>query len=158
VRRALVITVSDRSSAGERADTSGPTAVEKLSANGFSVDEPVVIPDEKASIVGALEAAISNGIDLVVTTGGTGLSPRDVTPEATAEVVTMLVPGLAELMRAEGVKNTPLAALSRAICGAKGSTLVINLPGSPKGVAESLEAVLPVLPHALDVLARPDAH
>lgn len=158
MRRALVITVSDRSSTGERPDTAGPTAVQMLTDNGFEVDEPVVVPDDKPSIVGALEAAVASGIDLVVTTGGTGLSQRDVTPEATAEVATKIVPGLSELMRAEGAKKTPLAVLSRGIAGSKGKTLLINLPGSPKGAAESLAAVLPVIPHALDVLSGPAAH
>jgi molybdenum cofactor synthesis domain-containing protein len=129
-----------------------------LTDNGFEVDEPVVVPDDKPSIVGALEAAVASGIDLVVTTGGTGLSQRDVTPEATAEVAMKIVPGLSELMRAEGAKKTPLAVLSRGIAGSKGKTLLINLPGSPKGAAESLAAVLPVIPHALDVLSGPAAH
>lgn len=129
-----------------------------LTDNGFEVDEPVVVPDDKPSIVGALEAAVASGIDLVVTTGGTGLSQRDVTPEATAEVATKIVPGLSELMRAEGAKKTPLAVLSRGIAGSTGKTLLINLPGSPKGAAESLTAVMPVIPHALDVLSGPAAH
>ena len=158
MRRALVITVSDRSASGRREDTSGPTAVEKLTAMGFECPDPVIVADEIPAIGDALRAGIEDGIDLIVTTGGTGLSARDVTPEATLEVVTKLVPGLAELMRAEGLKATPTAVLSRATAGIADETLIMNLPGSPKGVTESLDAVEEVLPHALDVLRGPGAH
>ena len=158
MRRALVITVSDRSAAGEREDTAGPAAIAKLTAQGFEVAAPAIVPDERDEIVGALKRAVTDGFDLIVTTGGTGLAERDVTPEATMEVVTKTVPGLVELMRAEGLKATPLAALSRGVAGVSGASLVINLPGSPKAVLEGLEAVLPVIPHALDVLRGLDAH
>lgn len=158
MRRALVITVSDRSAAGAREDTAGPAAVEKLTTQGFEVAAPVLVPDERAQIVAALKRGVTDGFDLIVTTGGTGLAERDVTPEATMEVVTKTVPGLVDLMRAEGLKATPLAALSRGVAGISGSSLVINLPGSPKAVLEGLDAVLPVIPHALDVLRGLDAH
>ena len=158
MRRALVITISDRSSTGQREDVSGPTAVEKLTANGFESAPPIVVADEREEIVAALRAGIEQGYDLIVTTGGTGLAPRDVTPEATLEVVDRTVPGVAELMRAEGLRTTPMAALSRAVVGVSGGTLVVNLPGSPRGVSESLDAVVQVLPHALDVLRGSTAH
>jgi len=158
VRRALVITVSDRSASGQREDSSGPAAVDKLTSNGFDCPAPVVVADVRAEIVGALREGMDEGFDLIVTTGGTGLAERDVTPEATLEVVTKPVPGLAELMRSEGLKATPMAALSRAVAGVAGKSLVINLPGSPAGVTESLDAVMEVLPHALDVLGGPGGH
>lgn len=158
MRRALVITVSDRSAEGRRDDASGPAAVEKLTGMGFECPAPVIVADEIPAIGTALRAGIEERFDLIVTTGGTGLSARDVTPEATLEVVTKLVPGLAELMRAEGLKATPTAVLSRAMAGIADETLIMNLPGSPKGVIESLEAVKEVLPHALDVLRGSGSH
>ena len=158
MRSALVITVSDRSAAGERDDTSGPTAVRLLEEAGFAVGEPVVVSDEVDEITRALRTAIDEGFALVVTTGGTGLGPRDVTPEATRGVIDREVPGLTEAMRAEGRTKTPMAALSRAIAGTAGRTLILNLPGSPTGVAESLETVLPILHHAVDVLNGPVDH
>ena len=158
MRSALVITVSDRSSTGQREDLSGPNAVEILTSAGFDCPAPLVVADEHDEIVAALQGGVSRGVQLIVTTGGTGLSPRDVTPEATASVISKPVPGLAELIRAEGLKNTPMAALSRGVAGVVDRTLVINLPGSPSGVTESLDAVLPVLPHALDVLGGSAAH
>lgn len=153
-----MITVSDRSSAGERDDDSGPAAVRILSDAGFDASDPVVVADELDDITSALREAIAGGVDLVVTTGGTGLGPRDVTPEATRAVIDREVVGLAETMRAAGREKTPMAALSRAIAGTAGKTLILNLPGSPKGVVESLDAVIEVLPHALDVLAGPTDH
>lgn len=158
MRRALVITVSDRSAAGEREDTAGPTAVERLTTEGFDVPPPVLVADEHDEIVAALRTGVRDGFELIVTTGGTGLAERDVTPEATLEVVTRTVPGLVHLMTAEGLEATPLAALSRGVAGVAGSSLVINLPGSPKAVLEGLDAVVPVLPHALDVLRGLDSH
>ena len=158
VRRALVVTVSDRSARGERDDVSGPVAVGRLAREGFEVEGPTVVPDDIEPIADALRAAVQRGVDLVVTTGGTGLSSRDVTPEATDTVIERDVPGLADLMRIEGRRQTPMAVLSRARVGTAARTLIVNLPGSPAGVEQSLDAILEVVPHALDVLAGNHAH
>lgn len=155
-RSALVITASDRSAAGSRADTSGELVGDRLRALGLDVERRVV-PDE----LDAIAAAIVDGAArhrLVVTTGGTGLTPRDVTPQATASVLDYEVPGVAEAMRAEGRQSTPFAALSRGLVGVRGGTLVVNLPGSPKGAMESLEVLVPLLDHALETLAGPFDH
>ena len=138
-------------------DRSGPVVAGLLTAAGAQVVAMLVLPDERHQIVAALRAAALQ-VALVVTTGGTGLAARDVTPEATLEVCQRLVPGLAELIRSEGAKQTPLAALGRGICGVSGSCLVINLPGSPAGAESSLRTVLPLLGHALDLLAGETAH
>ena len=153
-----MITVSDRSASGDRADESGPAAAQALGDGGFEVSEPTVVPDDLTTIVTHLQAAVATGFDLIVTTGGTGLGPRDVTPEAAAAVIERDVPGIPELMRAAGARRTPMAALSRARAGLAGASLIVNLPGSPKGVRESLEILLPLLPHALEVVAGRDAH
>lgn len=155
-RSALVLTASDRSAAGTRTDTSGEHVGARLAELGFGVERRVV-PDEQWAIEQALvEAAAAH--PLVVTTGGTGLTPRDVTPQATAAVVDYEIPGIAEAMRADGRRSTPFAALSRGIVGVRGRTLIVNLPGSPKGAMESLETVIPLLAHALETIAGPFDH
>lgn len=149
---AFVITVSDRASQGVYADEAGPAVCELLAAQGYSVAGTAVVPDEMAAIEQAIRDAAATGIALVVTSGGTGLSSRDITPEATANVCERMVPGLGEAMRAASAKITPFAWLSRATAGTLGRTLVLNVPGSPKAASENLEAVLVPLAHALKTL------
>ena len=153
--RAVVITVSTRAAAGQYPDASGPVVAQILRDAGFAVGDVVVVPDGRAAVADAIRTASADA-RLVLTTGGTGLARSDVTPEATADVVDRLVPGVAELMRMRSLAITPMAALSRATAGTVGSTLVVNLPGSPKAARENLEAVLPVLGHAIDQLAGGD--
>jgi molybdopterin adenylyltransferase len=150
--RAHVITVSDRASVKKMKDESGPALAQILKHSDFEVSGPEVVPDQQERICDAIVAAVVAGADIVVTTGGTGLGPRDVTPQATALLIEFEVPGLAELMRQAGSKSTPLASLSRGIAGVRGQTLIINVPGSVKGAIGSLEAVMPVLPHAVQLL------
>jgi molybdenum cofactor synthesis domain-containing protein len=148
------MTISDSASRGEREDMSGPAVRQELESFGCEVIGIEVIPDEKERIKEALlRCSQPNDTDLIVTAGGTGLSPRDVTPEATAAVVEKAVPGMAELMRLEGMRSTPRAALSRAMVGVRNQTLIVNLPGSVKGVRESLRAIAPILSHALEVVS-----
>jgi molybdenum cofactor synthesis domain-containing protein len=158
VTSAHVITVSDRVSAGTMSDGSGPALVAALKQAGFSVSGPEVVPDNRERITEVVIAAASGGVDVVVTTGGTGLGPRDVTPQATAALVDFEVPGIGEEIRRVGASSTPLAALSRAMAGVRGSTLIINVPGSVKGATESLAAAMPLLAHAVQLLHGDTMH
>lgn len=158
LNKAHVITVSDGVFHGTREDKSGPALRNLLSRSDFEVGDPEVVPDDVALISEAIETAITLGADVVVTAGGTGLGPRDVTPQATAALIEFEVPGIAEEMRRAGVASTPMAALSRAIAGVRGKTLIINVPGSVKGATESLEAVMPMLGHAVKLLHGDTAH
>jgi molybdopterin adenylyltransferase len=150
--RAAVITVSDSSFVGERVDVSGPVVADLLLVHGFHVVSRLVVPDEQGEIEDALRQQCEVA-SLVVTTGGTGIGPRDVTPEATRAVCDRILDGFAELMRSEGRKQTQFAPLSRSVSGTRGRSLIVNLPGSPGGAKASMEAVIPIIPHALNVLA-----
>ena len=148
-----ILTLSDRSSRGERADVSGPALIAAIQGEGWSVVKQEVLPDEESAIREILASwANSRDVDVILTTGGTGFSPRDVTPEATRAVIEREAPGLAEAMRAASRKVTPHAMLSRIVTGIRGKTLIINLPGSPKGAVENLQVILPVIPHAVQLL------
>ena len=149
---AAVITVSDRASRGEYEDRTGPVLVQMLKEAGYEVIETTVIPDEKEQIEETLIRLADQHIALILTAGGTGFAPRDVTPEATLAVCEKLVPGIPEAMRAASMHITPRGMLSRAVAGIRGQSLIINLPGSPKGAKENLEAVLPALSHGLAML------
>ena len=148
-----ILTLSDRSSIGQREDASGPALSDRIKAQNWSVIKSLVLPDEQSAIQTTLtEWADSGELDVILTTGGTGFAPRDVTPEATRAVIERDAPGLAEVMRAESLKKTPHAMLSRAVAGIRRKTLIVNLPGSPKGAVENLQFILPVLPHAVQLL------
>ncbi len=151
--KAGILTLSDKGSRGDREDLSGVVIREMLEGLGIEVDTYEILPDEAFLISSKLkEWSDSKGLNLIMTTGGTGLSPRDVTPEATLAVIDKRVPGMEEAMRMESLKKTPNAMISRAVAGIRGRTLIINLPGSPKAVRENLEVILPALPHALSKL------
>jgi len=154
---AAVLTVSDSCASGEREDRSGPAVAELLRQNGYDVQQRRTVPDEQDEIEQAL-ISLAQVSQLVVTTGGTGITPRDLTPEATRAVCSKLVDGIPEKIRSEGARQTPYAVLGRGLCGVCGAALVLNLPGSPEGASESLLAVLEILPHALDLLAGKTAH
>jgi molybdenum cofactor biosynthesis protein B len=158
VSTAHVVTVSDGAFQGRREDRSGTALVALLKSAGFEADGPEVVPDEFERITEAVMTAVARGVDLVVTTGGTGLGPRDVTPQAIAALVDYEVAGIGEAMRREGAKSTPMAVLSRSLAGVRGRTLVISVPGSPKGATESLQAVLPIVGHAIQLLHGDTAH
>jgi molybdopterin adenylyltransferase len=151
--KVVILTISDRGSKGEREDSSGPLIREMVKDLPAEVIYYEIIPDEKEIIIEALKKSADQlKADLILTTGGTGLSPRDVTPDATLKVIEREVPGFSEAMRAESLKKTPHAMISRAVCGIRGSSLIVNLPGSPKSVKENLSVILPALPHALSKL------
>ncbi len=154
---AAILTISDSAHEGKREDLSGPAVVAELKAAGFQIAKTAVVPDEQDQIEEVLKT-YSRETQLVVTVGGTGIAARDVTPEATLAVIDRVVPGIAERMRALGALKTPLAALSRGVCGIRGQALILNLPGSPKAAVESLQAVIEVLPHALELLGGNTEH
>ena len=149
--RTAIITLSDKGSIGERVDESGPVIRELLAGIGAVIEQYEVLPDDTARITAVLTRLADSGtIDLILTTGGTGVAPRDVTPEATRAVIDRELPGMAEAMRAESLKKTPHAMISRAIAGIRKQTLIVNLPGSPKAARENLAVILPALPHAIE--------
>ena len=151
--RIAILTVSDRSSQGVREDLSGPALEKVVIKNGWRVEEKHIVPDEKLDIQAVLKGwTASDSIDVILSTGGTGFAPRDITPEATKEIIERETPGLVEAMRAESLKITKNAILSRAVAGIRGSTLIINLPGSPKAAVENFEVIAPVLEHAVKLL------
>ncbi len=149
--KVAVLTVSDRASRGEYVDEGGPLVARMITDGGGEVVTTKTVPDERSQIEAAL-IEWTDTVELILTTGGTGLGARDVTPEATRAVIEREAPGIAEATRAAGLKHTPYAALSRQVCGTRGTTLILNLPGSPKAAAECLEAVLDILPHALEMM------
>jgi molybdenum cofactor synthesis domain-containing protein len=156
---AAVLTISDSAAAGKRSDLSGPAVRERLEQLGWSVSTIGVVPDEVDSISARLRSLADGGeVAAIFTTGGTGVALRDVTPEATRAILDREIPGIPELMRVRGMRATPLAVLSRAVAGTRGTVLIVNLPGSPKGAVESLDAIVEVVPHVLELLRGHTEH
>lgn len=155
--RAAVVTISDKGYAGQREDVSGPVLADLVREMGAEVVRTAVIPDEREEIVAMLVAfADEMALDLVITTGGTGVTPRDVTPEATKAVIEREMPGLAEVVRMEGYRQTPLAVISRGVAGIRGKTLIVNLPGNPRAVRQGMETLSPILPHTVQMIRGED--
>jgi molybdenum cofactor synthesis domain-containing protein len=159
LKLAAVVTISDGAHQGARLDASGPAVAARLEAAGFAVTARTIVPDDRSRIAAELrELAATLSVGLICTTGGTGVALRDLTPEATRDVIDREVPGFGELMRAEGLKKTRFAPLSRALAGTCGRVLIVNLPGSPKGAVESLDAILELVPHVLELLSGRTEH
>ena len=157
--RAAIYTISDSAHAGTRTDTSGPAIADQLQRAGYSVQKPVILPDDRRQIADALRRTVeTNSADVIFTTGGTGIAQRDVTPEAVLDVIDREIPGFGEQMRAAGRKSTQMASLSRSLAGSLGTVLIVALPGSPKGALESLGAILELVPHVHDLLSGRTAH
>lgn len=155
--RVAVVTISDKGSTGEREDVSGPVLADLVQHMGAEVVRQTVVPDERDEIAALLVTfADAMGLDLVLTTGGTGVTPRDVTPEATRTVIDREMPGLAEVLRFEGYRQTPLAVISRGVAGIRGRTLIVNLPGNPRAVRQGMETLSPILPHAVQMIRGED--
>jgi molybdenum cofactor synthesis domain-containing protein len=157
--RALVLTISDSTHEGTRVDRSGPAVADRLRAEGYKVADPEILPDDRSRIADRLRAIAASRIaDVIFTTGGTGIAPRDITPEAIRDIIDREIPGFGEVMRHSGLAFTPLAPLSRSLAGVAGTTLIVALPGSPKGALESLNAILELVPHVHDLLNGRTAH